>query len=343
MGQDPGTEAGEEDVTRTTITRKAIADELAWAVLFNRASEADMSASGEDASSNALSRLLGLVSTESKTSKSQVIPLSTLDLAPHLADLEAAANVDEHLEKTRKLRAAYGADKATDPVIDLMQAQRLREPLPRAIWKLVVLDKYVDFEKLHASQQQGFDYNYDTRDDLGGSGFALVKKDHITSRRSVQTEAEWKRLYSGWIAAVLLLYPHRREELDYYHDFVDNLFRTAPNNPSSGICFDAAVRDRYAKEPFRMDDLARLLLFMVSHMLAGSSKTGRGSKRPSTTSENPSNKRMEQVCENWNLGICKDPCKNRRKHGVCSECGQSHAANTVNGCIARLKERRNLH
>jgi hypothetical protein len=219
-----------------------------------------------------------------------------------------------------------------------MQAQRLREPLLRAIWKLVVLDKYVDFEKLHALQQQGFNYSYDTRDDLRGSGFALVKKDHITSQWPVQTEAEWKHLYSGWVVAVLLLYPHQREELDYYHNFVNNLFHTAPHNPSSGISFDTVVQDRHTKEPFRMDNPMYLLLFMVSHTLAGLSKASRGSKCPSSTSENPSSKRMEQVCENWNLRICKDLCKNCYKHGICSECSQPHTANTINTCATKLKE-----
>jgi hypothetical protein len=38
-----------------------------------------------------------------------------------------------------------------------MQHQHLEVPIPRSIWKEIVLDRYVNFERLHASV--GFDHN----------------------------------------------------------------------------------------------------------------------------------------------------------------------------------------
>jgi hypothetical protein len=203
----------------------------------------------------------------------------------------------------------------------------MQAPLPRSVWKFVILDNYVDFEKLYATQQQCFDQNDDTNDMFPGSGYLIVKKNHILPRRPVRTEAEWKRLYSAWITEVLLLYPHRKEELDNYFSYVYNLFRASPSDPTSAISFDAAVRDSYGKQPSRLDDLGRLAMFVIPYILDSHSSTTAGNKRGVGNSNSGSNKRAQLPCKNWNLDICKDPCKNRRKHGTCSS-RQRSATNT---------------
>jgi len=91
-------------------------------------------------------------------------------------------------------------------------------------------------------------------------GYANVKKDHIRTKKSVQTEAEWIRVFGAWEAGVILIYPHRKPELEGYRQFVMGIFRAASNNPLVAIQFDGEARDQYAKRPFHMDDRSQLNL-----------------------------------------------------------------------------------
>jgi hypothetical protein len=57
-----------------------------------------------------------------------LLPPSVLAIAPHLAKLSKADSLDDHLHKTWELRQAFSSEKATDPIINLMQSQPLQEP-----------------------------------------------------------------------------------------------------------------------------------------------------------------------------------------------------------------------
>ncbi|KAJ7262646.1 hypothetical protein B0H12DRAFT_1069112 [Mycena haematopus] len=96
-----------------------------------------------------LEQILGIQLSQSASPTS--ISAAALSAAPHLAQLSAGVNTDPHLEQTWKLRRAFGSDKTIDPIIDVMQLQDLVDPLPRTIWRSIIQDHYVDFEKLFAA------------------------------------------------------------------------------------------------------------------------------------------------------------------------------------------------
>jgi len=146
---------------------------------------------------------------------------------------------DSHLKQTWKLRQTYATDKAA--IIDLMQRHH------RSIWWDIILDKYVDFEKLFAGMERSYDHD-DEPWDFGG-GFSIVKRDHLRARKPVQTESEWARVARTWRQGIELLYPHRKSELGTYMEIIEELFRAAPQTPVVAICVDVEARDRYAKHP----------------------------------------------------------------------------------------------
>ena len=73
-----------------------------------------------------------------------------------------------------------------------MQQQPMPDPLPRSIWKDIILDRYVDFEKLFASMDRGYDHDDEPKD--FGSGYSSIKKEHFHAKKPVQTEADWTRV-----------------------------------------------------------------------------------------------------------------------------------------------------
>jgi hypothetical protein len=264
-------------------------------------------------------------------SRSDGIPDSVLSAVPQLASLSGAVG-DDHLQETFRLRRIFASDKALDPTIDLMQQQQLDVPIPRGLWKDIIQDRFINFEKLFASMDVGYDHSEVPKD--FHAGFVLVKKDQLVAKKALKSDGDWMRVFSAWETAVGLIYTHRVDELQRYKKQVMDIFQSDSDNPLAGIRFDAEVRERYAKNPFHMDDRNRTNTYMFSHMLRTSSK------RPAPTKfSQPNPKRPSTVCDNWNLGKCTDPCKWQRKHGVCSECGGKHQAQDNEECKTLVQAR----
>ena len=267
-------------------------------------------------SADDLAKLLGV-----EHSAPQSLPANVLALAPHLAELSTSAISDPHIEETWKLRQAIGTDKTIDSLVNLMQVQPLADPIPRSIWRLVIQDHFINFEKLFASMDKGYDHN-DEPQDFGG-GYAIIKKEQASAKRPLRSESEWLRVFGAWSSAVVLVYRHRSLELQSYQRMVTDLFRAVPHDLSIAIAFDVEARDRYAKSPFCMDDRTQLNVPLLACMFQS---TGSSSKKHSNPSPSPSSpsKRSTTPCRNWNMGICDAPCPNGRKHGICCECEGQH-------------------
>ena len=219
-----------------------------------------------------------------------------------------------------------------------MRGQNTSWPLPHSIWKLIVEDRYVDFAKLFASMDPGYDPNDDLKD--FGGGYALVKKDYLSAKWAIHTESDWIRVFTAWESGVTILYPHRKDELSEYRHRVDNIFCAAHDDPLAAIDFDAEVRQHYEKCPFHMDDYNALQAPLLAQMFhARSHGLKRGPDTQAGSSSAPS-KRASVICHNWNFGSCADPCVNRRKHGTCSECGNQHCALDSEPCFNLLQSRR---
>ncbi|CAA7268095.1 unnamed protein product [Cyclocybe aegerita] len=211
----------------------------------------------------------------SSASTSRSIPSMVLDGAPHLQNLSSNTIKDPHLDETWRLRLLFAGKETINSIVDHLQAQPVDQPLPRSIWRLLVQDQYVDFEKLFASMDPNYNHNDDPKD--FGGGFALVKKELATAKKTLRTKADWIRVFAAWRKGTILLYPHRLEELQAYSHLVSDVFCACPNDPSNGIRFDLESHQRYAKSPYRLDDKAQSFVSILGQVF-------RGTKRQSDSS-----------------------------------------------------------
>lgn len=329
--ENPGTGAGDMPSSAT------VNEEVAWALLRAKIEQLRFNSSdGSPQLEAPIAELLKALGPGSSPDSS--VPASVLAIAPHLAKLSNANSLDEHLQKTWELRQAFSSEKAIDPIIDIMQCQPLQDPIPRSIWRKILRDEYVDFERLYGSTDRNYSHK-DNREEFAG-GFVLAKKEQIFSRKFIRTEVEWTRIFSAWEEGVLLLYPHRQQELQKYRRTIIDLFRATPYNTSVAIYFDIEARDRYARSPYHLDDKEQLQVPLLVQFFCG---TASQHKRDSDSdSSNIPSKRSTVPCQNWSLGFCDDPCSNRRKHGVCSECGGQHRVKEFTECLEKLQERRRV-
>jgi hypothetical protein len=257
--------------------------------------------------------------------------------APHLRKL-FEVEVDPYLKETYRLRRIFETDKGRDEVVELLQRQKMQEPLPKSIWRDIVQDKVVSFDKINGTFDKGFDFA-EAPKDVGG-GYSLIKNENMLTKKSLRSESEWTRCFDAWATGVAIVYPHRGDELAGYRQIISEIFHKAPEDPGLAIQFDVEVRERYAKTPFRIDNRLEHNTSFLAQMVAAARSIGTLGKRRSS-GEGSISKRPQLVCENWNMGRCEDtPCKGRRRHGVCSECGGYHRAADVGPCYAALKGRR---
>ncbi|KAJ3760693.1 hypothetical protein EV360DRAFT_80964 [Lentinula raphanica] len=163
------------------------------------------------------------------------VSVSMLDSLPHLRE-KAHSTGDSHIDQTLRTKRIYLNEQNLGALIDLFQTRYLPEPLPHSIWKLILKDEYISFEKLLA----GIDPSYDHQDegrDFGG-GYTLVKKDHLSARKPVVSESDWNRAFDTWKNGVIQAFPHRKDELTKYWMDISNLFRNFAHDPSIPILAD---------------------------------------------------------------------------------------------------------
>jgi hypothetical protein len=317
------------------------ATSIAWALLRAKvdhfqAASSRMATTSDGSLSDALENLLGLSSVKG------AIPVSMLAKAPHLSKLSDSTATDPHLEKTQDLLSVYSPQGSQDILVNKAQFAPVGDPLPRTIWCKILLDLFVDFKKLFASMDMGYDHHDDLKD--FGAGYALVKKDQAFSKCALRTEADWIWVFGTWAAGVAFFFPHREAELRDYQAIVMDLFRAVPANPFVAISFDMQVRDKYSKKPFQLNDQAQLNLPLLAQMLSLSSPNPPRTNKRSISSQvaGPAGnlKHVDVPCRNWSFGTCKaEICPNRRKHGICCICGEGHRAKDNEQCFALLQSR----
>ncbi|KAJ7776030.1 hypothetical protein DFH07DRAFT_706344, partial [Mycena maculata] len=190
-----------------------------------------------------------------------------------------------------------------------LHAQPFDTPLPWSIGNGIVWDSHIEFPKLLTSTDSTYDHANKPVEFRGD--FVLVKQHELVASRPLASESEWLRMFSTWEAGVLLLYPHRCDELHGYQQMVTELFCAVPRKPQVAIDFDDKTRFKYSRSPFRQPG-------SFCH-----------------ASSPPPNPMKQSVvpCENWNLRCCEiDPCEHGRLHGCCTECGDSHCARDQEDC-----------
>ncbi|KAJ4490947.1 hypothetical protein J3R30DRAFT_3679165 [Lentinula aciculospora] len=210
---------------------------------------------------------LEVQSSESNALAQQLRAIHDSGQPSHLRK-KATSSEDPHIDKTLRTKRIYPKKPNSDTLNNLFQARHLLEPLLRSVWRLILKDEYVSFEKLLT----GIDPRYDHRDEGKdfGAGYALVKKDFPAARKPITSESEWNKVFETWKTGVVEAFPHRMDELTNYGNIISNLART-----------QAAVMG-------------------LVHHASGSSKEKRSLEWVSPGGERLSKRSNAAICLNWN-------------------------------------------
>ena len=134
-----------------------------------------------------MNRIVKMFSSTNKSNESNIHQF-ILAKASHLAQPHDKAMVNPYVSKTQKFHQLYSKGKATKFLINLGQFQTAKDPVLCVIWKLVILDQFIDFEKLYTILDHSYDQSNKSKD--FSSQFSLVRKYHVTTKCLVYTEPD---------------------------------------------------------------------------------------------------------------------------------------------------------
>lgn len=199
-------------------------DSVTWAVLHAKVDQQqDLNGSSETPITDEIAKLLGIQHPRGS------IPVVVLAKAPYLVKLPDAS--------TLVVRA---------------QLAPVSVPLPQSIWQKTILDQFVNFEKLFASMEKGYEHHNDPRD--FGASYSLVRKEQTFSKCKLHSEADWIQVFDAWSATTSFFFRHWESELHSYCSIAMEFFHAAPNEPQVTIEYDVEVHAKYSHKPFWLDN-----------------------------------------------------------------------------------------
>ncbi|KAI0692781.1 hypothetical protein BC835DRAFT_1416340 [Cytidiella melzeri] len=151
-----------------------------------------------------------------------------------------AAAVNPHIQETMRVLQACSATDKIDLYVDSLQLVSLDEPLVKSVWKKILQDQYVEFEKLYATLDNP-EIDFDDSSREFAAGYVIVKKDHLTSTKRFSSESEWSRLFHAWREGVVLVFPHRIVELEDYRRLIVEIFLSSVSFPDGRQGYSSAT------------------------------------------------------------------------------------------------------
>jgi hypothetical protein len=125
----------------------------------------------------------------------------------------------------------------------LRVANNLPEGIPssQSRWDRILRGESIDLNQI-LSSMHFVQLDEERKGRLGGAEVVFTMAE---SKRQVKTGSEWSSAFRRMAKAVVFLFPHRREELYEYADYIEGLFSAKHANAHSKvILYDQSVRNR---------------------------------------------------------------------------------------------------
>ncbi|KIK68764.1 hypothetical protein GYMLUDRAFT_153648 [Collybiopsis luxurians FD-317 M1] len=191
--------------------------------------------------------------------------------------------------------------------------------LPKAQWTNVLLDNYVDFDKItsHSFTTEAEDQGFF----LVGNTTLEFKKPKVVSK--INSHAQWISAFRTYEQAVLFAFKGREFELRGYSDHINNLFAaTHVSLHHRVINYDRAARIYIgSRRDVLLHEVEKFNFIRIAHIDAGGVAVVGSSSNVGFGKSVQKRKHSPEICRNWNFRTCtREKCV--FKH-VCIHCGSA--------------------
>ncbi|KAJ7073441.1 hypothetical protein B0H15DRAFT_806756 [Mycena belliarum] len=205
---------------------------------------------------------------------------------------------------------------------------------PESEWTAIVKGQSIDLNKVISHQ---FSIQHDRRQSESlGDGVQLVFGSAAPTK-TVTTQSDWITAWGKAAEALLLVFPHRRRELDSYRQYISDLFASAGEHVHERvILLDRKLRNEVAgRRDLELSSFAQFghweRSFLSDHgagFLESRQKAkgpaGRGSTDAGGASSGSASKKNSEPCKRFNEERCPSSKSQCRYTHVCSRCKRGH-------------------
>ena len=207
----------------------------------------------------------------------------------------------------------------------LRVANNLPEGIPSSQWDRILRGESVDLHQV-LSSMHFIQLDEERKGRVGGAEVVFAVAE---SKRQVKTGAEWSSAFRRMSKAVVFLFPHRREELLEYAEYIEGLFSAKHAGAHSKvILFDQSVRNQVGggqnillTDYQRFSNLSEAILHADGVEYKGGGKGSSTGKGGAGSDKGDSSKR--DICRRFNgqsgCRFAEEDCY--YKH-ICKGCGK---------------------
>jgi hypothetical protein len=229
----------------------------------------------------------------------------------------APTPLSPNLERTRTMVQNYTAD--LKHALWSLQSAGALPPFPKSEWKHVLSGTAVNLDAVFSGL---FSTLADDKTTASVGEFDLSVSGSKPSK-IVQTHGDWTIAWNSTSSAILCAFPHRAFELQQYSEYILQFFGAFPYSHSKVINLDKAVR-RYTGEVkhIELSEVGRFRHLEARYLQEDGAGNRTGTRKEKEVGK--SNRRSNEVCRQWNNGVCNRKASECRYRHLCAICRGSH-------------------
>ncbi|KAK6966530.1 hypothetical protein R3P38DRAFT_2590703 [Favolaschia claudopus] len=230
------------------------------------------------------------------------------------------------LRKTRDLLLEYSKDPKT--VLKSLLNSINRVAFPVSEWTAIVEGKAVNLDKV-----LGYIFSVvpdaPKAESVGGLQFVFGS---ASPTKTVASQSDWNAAFGRTISALLVVFPHRRQELEAYRQYISDLFLSCSDRTHERvILLDRKIRNEVAaRRDLELSNFSgfghweRAFLNDNGSGVTSAVVKARDGSQSVTGGSNKNKEKSSEPCRRFNDGRCPSKSNQCRYTHVCSNCRRSH-------------------
>ena len=233
------------------------------------------------------------------------------------ADESASPYSDPSCQETCRLLRAYNRDISKAKFF-VKIAPKSPTGIPSSQWERILKGEAVDLNQIFASLH----HVIPDEERTGRLGDTEISFGVSEPRKRISTAAEWSSAWRRASKAIGFAFPHRREELLEYGDYIESEFAAKVSSSHHKLLlYDVALRNEVAAGQHALltdhNRFSRLYSAIVMpDGIEGHSDKGSG-KKPSKSNSGGG---KSDICNKFNAGTCKNSDADCKYRHACKNC-----------------------
>ena len=222
-------------------------------------------------------------------------------------------------EETRRLLRAYNRD-ITKAKFFVRIAHNSPTGIPSSQWERILKGESIDLNHIFALLH----HVVPDEERTGRLGDTEISFGVSEPKKRISTAAEWSATWRRASKAIAFAFPHRREELIEYGDYIESEFAAKiVSSHHKLLLYDIALRNEVAAgQQFLLTDFPRFSRLYSAIVLPDGVEAiadKPGGKKPGKGHQSD----KSDICNKFNAGTCKNSNAECKYRHVCKNCGKS--------------------